>query len=80
MIRKLFALVSGECIPDAPDSPMNQEILLGGHLYLAVLKEKLETFLVTLRLELEKLSKTVPNKFEGNNSTYVLHLPLLITH
>ena len=38
MSRKLYALSSGRCSPESADSPMNQEILLGGHLYLMILK------------------------------------------
>lgn len=38
MVRKLYALASGKCAPESPDSPANQEVLLGGHLYLTVLK------------------------------------------
>lgn len=34
MIQKLYALVSGDCCADNPDSPQHQEILLGGHLYM----------------------------------------------
>ena len=37
-IRKLFALVNGKCSSETTDSPMNQEVLLGGHLYLMALK------------------------------------------
>ncbi|ORZ39931.1 hypothetical protein BCR44DRAFT_56969 [Catenaria anguillulae PL171] len=56
MLRKLYALVAGECSQDNPDSPQFQEILLGGHLYGAYLKEKLEDYLIqlmaTMRTEL----------------------------
>jgi len=45
MVRKLYALVAGECCADDPDSPQNQEVLLGGHLYGMVIKEKLNEFL-----------------------------------
>ena len=38
MARKLYAFASGECMAESADSPMNQEILLGGHFYLMVLK------------------------------------------
>lgn len=38
MIKKLFALVKNECALETPDNPMNQEILLPGHLYMIVLK------------------------------------------
>lgn len=46
MIQKLYALVSGDCVADNPDSPMHQEVLLGGHVYLAYFKEKLADFLI----------------------------------
>ena len=32
MVQKLYALSSGKILEDNPDSPMNQEILLPGHL------------------------------------------------
>ena len=38
MTRKLYALASGKCAAESADSPSNQEILLGGHFYLMVLK------------------------------------------
>ena len=38
MARKLYAFAGGECMGESPDSPMHQEILLGGHFYLMVLK------------------------------------------
>eukprot|EP00127_Corallochytrium_limacisporum_P003379 Clim_evm7s149 gene=Clim_evmTU7s149 len=42
MIRKLFALVSGEIEADNPDSPQLQELLLPGHLYNMIIKEKIQ--------------------------------------
>ena len=53
MICKLFALVTKQCQADSADSVMNQEVLLGGHLYLMVLKERLESFLRFVCSELE---------------------------
>ena len=38
MMRKLYALASGRCAAESADSPSNHEVLLGGHLYLMVLK------------------------------------------
>ena len=37
-MQKLYALVNDKCAPESPDNPMNQELLLGGHLYLMVIK------------------------------------------
>ena len=49
MVRKLYALVGGECAPDNPDSPQHQEILLPGFLYGILLKEKLDDVLIGIR-------------------------------
>ncbi|KAF2848204.1 beta and beta-prime subunits of DNA dependent RNA-polymerase [Plenodomus tracheiphilus IPT5] len=52
MIRKLYALVEGECSVDNPDVVQNQEILLGGQLFGMILKERLEDWLNSFRLPL----------------------------
>ncbi|KAF9930755.1 DNA-directed RNA polymerase I subunit rpa2 [Modicella reniformis] len=49
MIRKVYALVAGECAPDNPDSPQHQEVLLGGYLYGSIIKEKIEDWLNGVR-------------------------------
>ncbi|KAI9835280.1 MAG: DNA-directed RNA polymerase I subunit RPA2 [Sarea resinae] len=50
MVRKLYALVAGDCAVDNPDAVSNQEILLGGFLYGMILKEKMEDWLLSIRL------------------------------
>lgn len=54
MIEKLYSLVSEEIQPDNLDSLVNQEILLPGHLYLMILREKLEELLLGIRLKMMK--------------------------
>ncbi len=49
MVRKLYALVAGDCTPDNPDSTQHHEILLGGFLYLQILKERLDDYLSGIR-------------------------------
>lgn len=49
MLRKLFALVSGSCCADNPDSPQHQEVLLPGTLYGMIIKERMEEILNNLR-------------------------------
>lgn len=49
MLRKLFALVSGSCSADNPDSPQHQEVLLPGYLYGMIIKERLEEILTQVR-------------------------------
>jgi len=55
LIEKLYLLAFGEIKPDNMDSPLNHEILLSGHLYVMVLKEKLEEVLQTLKLKMGKI-------------------------
>uniref|UniRef100_A0A224XGY9 DNA-directed RNA polymerase subunit beta n=1 Tax=Panstrongylus lignarius TaxID=156445 RepID=A0A224XGY9_9HEMI len=54
MTQKLFSLAEGECALEGVDSVMSQEILLGGHLYLQVLKERLYYFLLNLKSSIIK--------------------------
>ncbi|KAI9803755.1 MAG: DNA-directed RNA polymerase I subunit RPA2 [Sarcosagium campestre] len=50
MIRKLYALVAGDCSEDNPDAVQNQEILLGGFLYGMIIKEKIEEWILSIRI------------------------------
>ena len=45
MLKKLYALVEGECAVDNPDAMSAQELLLSGFLYGTTLKERLEEWL-----------------------------------
>lgn len=49
MIRKLFAFVSDGCIAETEDAISMQEVTLGGHVYLQLVKEKLIHTLNTLK-------------------------------
>merc|ERR550519_3070496 len=49
MIKKLFSLVQDKCVVEGVDSLMMHEIIVGGHLYLQLLKEKLGDFLTILK-------------------------------
>ncbi|KAM0276314.1 hypothetical protein ACHAQH_006857 [Verticillium albo-atrum] len=63
MIRKLYALVAGECSVDNPDAIQNQEVLLGGFLYGMILKERLDEFLSTaVRASLRDYHRKYPAK------------------
>lgn len=54
MIRKLYALVSGSCCPDNPDSPQHQEVLLPGFLYGTIIKERVEEILNQIRNQINQ--------------------------
>jgi len=49
MVRKLYAFVAGECCADNPDSPQHQEVLMPGFLYGAIIRERLDEFLIGVR-------------------------------
>ncbi|XP_071158237.1 DNA-directed RNA polymerase I subunit RPA2-like isoform X2 [Mytilus edulis] len=69
MIRKLFAFSKGECAAESADSPANQELLLGGHLYLAVLKEKIEAWLISLKATILRNAKTKEGTYKLTSKT-----------
>eukprot|EP00092_Neocalanus_flemingeri_P024162 GFUD01026209.1.p1 GENE.GFUD01026209.1~~GFUD01026209.1.p1 ORF type:complete len:1157 (+),score=299.03 GFUD01026209.1:56-3526(+) len=64
MIKKLFALVQDKCVVEGVDSLMMHEIVLGGHLYLQLLKEKLDDFCTILKSVILKKAKTVGPGFD----------------
>lgn len=65
MMRKLFAFVQGRCVADNPDALVNHDILLPGHLFSSMVKEKLEDVFATLRLVLKKDFRLNPTKCEA---------------
>ncbi|RGB37128.1 hypothetical protein C1646_741339 [Rhizophagus diaphanus] len=70
MIRKLYSLVAGECCQDNPDSPQNQEILLGGHLYGMIIKEKLSDYLNSIRAAVS-MDVNAKKKVDFNDKKYM---------
>ena len=63
MTKKLFALVNNKCAIEGADAVMMQECLLGGHLYLQVLKEKLYGWLTGLKMGILKRAKSAGNRY-----------------
>ena len=57
MIRKLFSFAKGQCAAESADNPMFQEVLLAGHLYQMVLKEKIESWLFSVQQSVERTAK-----------------------
>lgn len=70
MIRKLYALVSGKCAADNADSPMNHEILLPGHLYLGLLKDKIDSYLGAIKLQVVTEQRIRPHSVNFVDSTF----------
>uniref|UniRef100_A0A1Y1KKJ0 DNA-directed RNA polymerase subunit beta n=1 Tax=Photinus pyralis TaxID=7054 RepID=A0A1Y1KKJ0_PHOPY len=58
MIQKLFVYAQDNCKTEGADAVMMQELLLGGHLYLQVLKERLQMWLIYLRASILKNAKS----------------------
>lgn len=68
MLRKLYSLVhQNGCKPEDPDSPMMQEILLPGHLYLGVLSERIQQLLVSMKTITQTIDYKKPY-VEGQHS------------
>jgi DNA-directed RNA polymerase I subunit RPA2 len=58
MIKKLFALIQDKCVLESVDSLMMHELVLGGHLYLQLLKEKMSDLLGIMKATTLKKAKT----------------------
>lgn len=63
MIRKLYALVEGECAADSPDSVQCQEVLLPGALYGMIIKERMEEWLLSIGLSIRDNAQGQPFSF-----------------
>ncbi|KAI8076707.1 uncharacterized protein B0P05DRAFT_545553 [Gilbertella persicaria] len=70
MIRKLYSLVSGECGADNPDAPQHQEVLLGGHLYTMIMKEKIHDWLTGIKMQIRNDVRLNPARVDFFNNTY----------
>lgn len=68
MIRKLYTLVAGDCAPDNPDATQHQEVLVGGFLYGMILKEKIDEYLQSIKLQIRSdLNRGNRVNFSDNN-------------
>lgn len=72
MLRKLYALVSGSCCPDNPDSPQHQEVLLPGSLYSMIIKERLEDSLTNFRNQIAQDVRKGDGSVDFLDSRYYL--------
>lgn len=63
MTKKLFAFANNKCAVEGADGVMMQECLLGGHLYLQVIKEKLMSWLISLKTSILKRAKSAGNRY-----------------
>ena len=76
MTSKLYALVDERIQADNPDSPMHQEVMLPGHLYAIILKEKLDDWLTALAGQVSadaRRSATPANATLTNNNTAAIN-------
>nr|XP_049705176.1 DNA-directed RNA polymerase I subunit RPA2 [Helicoverpa armigera] len=58
MAQKLYDLVQNKCKVEGADAVMVQELLVGGHLYLQILKERLQQLITNVRIQIIKKAKT----------------------
>uniref|UniRef100_A0A670Y9P1 DNA-directed RNA polymerase n=1 Tax=Pseudonaja textilis TaxID=8673 RepID=A0A670Y9P1_PSETE len=79
MTRKLFTLSKEGCMEDNPDSLMNQEVLTSGQLYLMFLKEKMETWLHSVKLALDKKAQRSNVTITSENMIKILGMGIDLT-
>merc|ERR1719402_1232546 len=64
MVKKLFSLVQGKCVVEGADSLMMHEIVLGGHIYLQLIKEKIDDWMKVLKFQIQRKAKMVGPGFD----------------
>ncbi|XP_020390740.2 DNA-directed RNA polymerase I subunit RPA2 isoform X1 [Rhincodon typus] len=74
MTRKLFAFAKDECQEENPDSLINHEVLTPGQLYLMFLKEKMEFWLQSTKLALDKKAQKGTIQINSENLMKVFNL------
>ncbi|XP_006005108.2 DNA-directed RNA polymerase I subunit RPA2 [Latimeria chalumnae] len=72
--RKLFAFVKEECMEENPDSLMCQEVLTPGRLYLMFLKEKMENWLQSVKISLDKKAQKTNLTISTENLTKIFSM------
>uniref|UniRef100_A0A3Q2Q067 DNA-directed RNA polymerase subunit beta n=1 Tax=Fundulus heteroclitus TaxID=8078 RepID=A0A3Q2Q067_FUNHE len=74
MTRKLFTYAKQECMEENPDSLMCQEVLTPGQLYLMFLKEKLTTWLTSVKLSFDKRGSRLSGGWSPENVIKMLNM------
>lgn len=70
MTKKLFAVANNKCAVEGVDAVMMQECLVGGYLYLQVLKEKLYSWVTSLKMSILKRARSAGNRYILNVRKY----------
>jgi DNA-directed RNA polymerase I subunit RPA2 len=65
MMRKLFSFVQGKCVADNADAFSNHDLLLPGHLFTMIVKEKMDEVFYALRQQLKRDHRLNAVKCEG---------------
>ncbi|XP_006030355.1 DNA-directed RNA polymerase I subunit RPA2 [Alligator sinensis] len=79
MTRKLFAFAKEECMEENPDSLMNQEVLTPGQLYLMFLKERMEAWLLSIKLALNKRAQKTNVTINSENLMKLFSMGIDVT-
>ena len=73
MMQKLYALVTGQCSPDNPDSPMHHEVLLPGVLMQTLFREKLQDALTRVK---DTLLQEFNESFSIDDGEWLSHIAM----
>jgi len=73
MTKKLFSFADNKCNPENIDSLMMQECLVGGYLYLQILKEKICSWLSGIKTQILKRADSVGNLYTLTMRKYLAY-------
>lgn len=63
MGQKLISLALGQILPESPDNPQFQEATVTGHIFLLIMRERLEASLSVLKKKIEIIEARRKDKF-----------------
>ncbi|KAI6225647.1 DNA-directed RNA polymerase [Aphelenchoides besseyi] len=70
MSQKLISLAMGEILPESPDNPQFQEATVSGHIFLLIIRERLENVLGFIRMKLEKIERQRGSNFHFDGKMF----------
>ncbi|MFH4973590.1 hypothetical protein AB6A40_000299 [Gnathostoma spinigerum] len=71
MAQKLVTVVRGECASESPDNPQFQEAAVSGHIFLLIIRERLESILHSCRRKIESFSSRKPHTYSMSSSEFL---------
>ena len=71
MARKLYTFIDNKCTAESVDGVSMQEVHLGGHTMVQIIKEKLQDFLISMKINTIMKSKQDGTSYHPTNGNKI---------